>query len=189
MAERTVRADARRNRARLLQVAADAFASGGLGVPLDEIARRAGVGPGTLYRHFPTKEMLFEAVVHERLQNLVDAARALRHADDAGAALFAFVDRLVAEAGPKKDLLDALLGAGVDVHARLAATGAELRDEIHHLLTRAQRQHVVRGDITVADLMALISGLLLALHTSGNHHAADPQRALAVLRDGLRATR
>jgi len=189
MAERTVRADARRNRARLLQAAADAFATGGSGVPLDEIARRAGVGPGTLYRHFPTKEVLFEAVVHDRLQNLVDGARALRHADDAGAALFEFVDRLVAEAGPKKDLLDALVCAGVEVHASLAATGADLRNEIHHLLSRAQRQHTVRGDVTVADLMALISGLLLALHTTGNHHAANPQRALAVLRDGLRVTR
>src|SRR4029453_6912389 len=103
MAERTVRADARRNRARLLQVAAEAFATGGLGVPLDEIARRAGVGPGTLYPHFPAKEALFAAVVHDRLRNLVDAARALRHAGDAGAALFEFVDLLVVEAAPKKD--------------------------------------------------------------------------------------
>jgi AcrR family transcriptional regulator len=189
MVERTVRADARRNRARLLEVAAEAFATGGLTVPLDEIARRAGVGPGTLYRHFPTKETLFEAVVHERLQNLVDAAQALRHADDAGAVLFAFLDRLVTEAGPKKDLVDALVGAGFDVHASLAATAAELRDEIHHLLARAQRQHAVRDDITGDDLMALISGFLFALHASGNRHAANPQRTLAVLRDGLRAPR
>lgn len=182
-----VRADALRNRARLLEVAAEAFASGGSGVPLDEIARRAGVGPGTLYRHFPTKELLFEAVVHDRMRGLVDAARALRQADDAGAALFELVDRLAAEAGPKRDLLDALVGAGVDIRTRLAATGAELRDEIGHLLSRAQRQHTVRRDITLADLMALVSGLLLALHPTGNHRAADPGRALAVLYDGLRA--
>jgi AcrR family transcriptional regulator len=189
MTQRAVRADARRNRARLLQVAAEAFATDGLGVPLDEIARRAGLGPGTLYRHFPTKQALFEAVVHDRLQNLVDAARTLRHADDAGAALFAFADRLVAEAGPKKDLVDALVGTGVDVHARLATTTTDLRDELDHLLTRAQRQHTVRNDVTVADLLALISGLLLALHTTRNRHAANPQRLLAVLRDGLRAPR
>jgi AcrR family transcriptional regulator len=187
MAKRAVRADARRNRARLLQAAADAFATDGLGVPLDEIARRAGVGPGTLYRHFPTKQALFEAVVHDRLQTLVDAARALRHADDAGAALLAFVDRLVAEVGRKKDLVDALVGAGVDVHARLAATATELRGELDHLLTRAQHQHAIRNDITGADLLALIAGLLLALHATPTRHAANPQRALAVLHDGLRA--
>jgi AcrR family transcriptional regulator len=186
--ERAVRADARRNRDRLLQVAAEAFASGGLSVPLDEIARRAGVGPGTLYRHFPTKEALFEAVVHDRLQNLVDLARAQRRARDAGDALFEFLDRLVAEAGPKKDLIDALVGAGVDVHARLATTGGELRAEIRYLLARAQRQHAVRADVTTADLMALVSGLLLALHAGGHRGGADPQRAFAVLRDGLRAT-
>ncbi|GIH19173.1 TetR/AcrR family transcriptional regulator [Rugosimonospora africana] len=189
MAERTVRADARRNRAVLLQAAAEAFATGGLGVPLDEIARRAGVGAGTLYRHFPTKEALFEAVVHDRMQNLIEAAQALRKADDAGPALFELLDRLVAEAGPKKDLVDALVGAQVDVHARLGGMGAQLREEIQHLLTAAQRQHAVRADITVGDLMALISGLLLALHGNGNHHAADPQRMLAVLRDGLSAVR
>jgi AcrR family transcriptional regulator len=170
-------------------VAADAFATSGLGVALDEIARRAGLGPGTLYRHFPTKESLFEAVVHERMQNLVDAARAQRDAADAGAALLAFIDRLAAEAGPKKDLVDALIGTGVDVHTRLAAAGAGLREEIGHLLTRAQHQGAVRADITVADLMALLSGLLLALHTTRNHGAASPQRTLAVLLDGLRVTR
>jgi AcrR family transcriptional regulator len=188
MAERTIRSDARRNRARLLQVAADAFATGGVGVPLDEIARRAGVGPGTLYRHFPTKESLFAAVVQDRLQSLVELARTLGQADDARAALFTFVDQLVATAGPKKDLVDALVGAGVDLQASLSATGDDLRAEMHRLLTRAQHQKTVRDDITVDELMALISGLLLALHSTRNGRAADPQRAIAVLQDGLSCT-
>jgi AcrR family transcriptional regulator len=183
--ERPVRADARRNRARLLQVAAEVFATGGVNVPLDEIARRAGVGPGTLYRHFPTKELLFEAVVHDRLQLLVDAARELRTAEDAEAALFEFVDRLVAEGSPKKDLVDALVGAGVDVRARLATTAADLRAELDHLLARAQRRRQVRADVTAADLMALLSGLLLGRHARPDDKA-DVQRMLAVLRDGLR---
>jgi AcrR family transcriptional regulator len=179
------RADARRNRARLLQVAAEAFATGGHGVPLDEIARRAGLGPGTLYRHFPTKEALFEAVVHERVRHLVDAARELGAADDPGQALTDFLGRLLDEVGPKKDLVDALVGAGVDVRARLASTSAELRDEIERLLVRAQRAHAVRADLTVADLMALLSGLLLGLQTP-HGHAADPQRTLSVIQAGLR---
>jgi AcrR family transcriptional regulator len=184
--DRPLRADARRNRERLLQTAKAAFAEEGLSVSLDEIARRAGVGPGTLYRHFPTKESLFEAVVHERLRGLLDHARALRTDPDAGAALFAFVERLVGEATAKRDLVDALAGAGVDVRTSVAATAADLRGEIGRLLDRGQTSGAVRPDLTIADLMALLSGLLFALR-SGANDQADPGRALAVLHDGLRA--
>ena len=186
MQQRAVRADARRNRARLLEVAMTAFAVGGLSVPLDEIARQAGVGPGTLYRHFPTREALFEAVVQERLELLVDAARLRLDSEPAGAALFAFIEMLVAEAGPKKDLVDALMAAGVDASARLAATATELRTQLHLLLDRAQRAHEVRADLTVADLIALISGILRSQHPSDQPNTADPVRALAVIRDGMR---
>src|SRR5215472_3500974 len=72
-----LRADAQRNRARVLQAARRAFAAEGVSVPLDEIARRAGVGAGTVYRHFPSKEALFEAVVHDRLRQLTEEGRAL----------------------------------------------------------------------------------------------------------------
>jgi AcrR family transcriptional regulator len=187
MPKPAVRADARRNRARLLEVAADAFAVGGLSVPLDEVARRAGVGPGTLYRHFPTREALFEAVVQQRLQDLLDAARERRDASPAGAALFEFIELLVAQAGPKKDLVDALTGAGIDVRARLASTAGELRTELGQLLSRAQRADDVRSDVTVADLMALISGILQSQHT-GAPDAADAGRALAIVRDGMATT-
>ena len=77
---RPLRADARRNRERILAAATAAFAAEGLSVPLDEIARRAGVGPGTLYRHFPAKETLWEAVLHDRLRRLADEAEALHDA-------------------------------------------------------------------------------------------------------------
>ena len=184
--EKPLRADARRNRERLLQSAQTAFADDGLSVPLDEIARRAGVGPGTLYRHFPTKEALIEAVVHERLRNLATHARDLRAAADAGAALAGFVERLVTEAAAKQDLVAALSGAGVDVRTAIAATAADLRTEIGHLLARAQRERAVRPDLEIADLMALLSGVLLALRSPA-HDRADPRRTLAVLLDGLRA--
>ena len=71
--ERPMRADAARNRARVLEVAYETFAADGLSVPIDEIARRAGVGAGTVYRHFATKEALFHAVVKDRMQHLVDS--------------------------------------------------------------------------------------------------------------------
>jgi AcrR family transcriptional regulator len=182
-----LRADARRNRDRLLEAARTAFAAQGLSVPLDEIARRAGVGPGTLYRHFPAKEALFEAVLHDRIQRLADEARALRSAPDAGAALLGFIDRLIAEAALKRDLVDALASVGAELNAGLAETGAQLRSEIRDLLVRAQRQGAIRDDIGIADLMAIIAGMLFALQRRSGDQA-DPRRAVAVLRDGLRAT-
>ncbi|WP_322767537.1 helix-turn-helix domain-containing protein [Frankia sp. Cr1] len=183
---RPLRADARRNRDRLLQVAREAFAAEGSSVSLDEIARRAGVGPGTLYRHFPTKEALFEAIVHERLRCLLDEARALGRADDPGAALFAIIDRIVADGTAKADLVDALAGAGVEVRTTVAATAADFQREIGHILARAQDDGSVRGDIGITDLMTVVGGVLLALRHPANK-GADPRRVLAILRDGLRA--
>ena len=107
---------------RILAAATAVFAADGLPVPLDEIARRAGVGAGTLYRHFPAKEALWEAVLLGRLQRLADEAEALHRvsdpsasdpsASDPGEALLGFIDRLVAEAAPKRDLADALASPG-----------------------------------------------------------------------------
>nr|MDT0664640.1 helix-turn-helix domain-containing protein [Micromonospora sp. DSM 115978] len=171
--ERPIRADARRNRARLLQVAREAFAADGLSVSLDEIARRAGVGPGTLYRHFPTKESLFQAVVDERLQPLLAQARAARQAADPGAALFAVTAQLVSDAATKADLIDAIASADAEMRSTVAATTAGLRDELGHLLARAQAADAVRDDVSIADLMAVLSGVLLALRHRGND-GADP---------------
>lgn len=184
---RPLRSDARRNRERLLAVARESFAADGLSVSLDEIARRAGVGPGTLYRHFPTKEALFEAVVHQRLLRLLEDARTLRRAPDPGTALFGFLEQLIGEAAPKMDLIQALERSGVDVRTTVATTGAELRSEVGHLLVRAQRHGTVRQDITPDDLMALLSGLLHVLGPRSTHHA-DPGRTLSVLLAGLRPT-
>jgi AcrR family transcriptional regulator len=151
-----LRADARRNRERVLDVARTAFGSEGLSVPLDEIARRAGVGPGTLHRHFPTKEALFEAVVHDRLRRLADEGTALRDSGDPGAAFFGSIERLAAEAAPKRDLFDALASAGVEVGATVKAAADDLRAVIAGLLDQAQRAGAVRADIGTADLMALL---------------------------------
>jgi AcrR family transcriptional regulator len=182
---RPLRADARRNRERILAAATAAFAADGLSVPLDEIARRAGVGPGTLYRHFPAKETLWEAVLHDRLQQLADEAEALHRATDPGEALLGFIDRLVAEAAPKRDLADALASAGTDVSATLAGTAARLREALGALLAAAQRSGSIRGDIGLAELMAILSGILFALRGRAADQP-DPHRAVAVLRDGLR---
>ena len=181
-----LRSDARRNRERLLEAAMAAFADDGLAVPLDEIARRAGVGPGTLYRHFPAKEALFEAVLQDRLQCLADEAGALRDAPDPGAALLGFVDRLIAEAALKRDLVDALASAGAELGAGLAETGAQIRGGMRDLLVRAQASGAIRDDIGVDDLMTIVASMMFALRRRGAL-ASDPHRAVSVLRDGLLA--
>jgi AcrR family transcriptional regulator len=180
---RPLRADARHNRERLLDAARAAFASDGLSVPLDEIARRAGVGPGTLYRHFPAKEALIEAVVHDRLRRLAAEGAALCEAGDPGAAFFAFIERLAAEAGPKRDLFDALASAGVEAGPVVTAAAGELRAQIACLLARAQRADAVRADIGSAELTALLSGIFFAMRP---RPGTDQSLVLSVFRDGLR---
>ncbi|MFD7924223.1 TetR/AcrR family transcriptional regulator [Streptomyces sp. NPDC059740] len=181
-----MRADARRNRARVLTAAREAFARDGLFVPFDEIARRAGVGPGTLYRHFPTKEALFDAVLLDRVQSLSERVRELSQAPVAGAAFFEAVSLLLSESAAKKDLLDALAGAGIDVSASLTEANRDLWAALAHLLTRAQDAGAVRADLGVEDLAVLLRALFLA----GQREpvgTASQERVIAVVRDGLRA--
>ena len=180
---RPLRADARRNRQRVLDAARSAFAADGLSVPLDEIAKRAGVGPGTLYRHFPVREALIQAVVQDRLRRLAGEGAALRDALDPGAAFFAFIDRLAAEAGPKRDLFDALASAGVEAGPAVMAAVTDLQAQITELLTRAQQAGAVRPDIGRAEFTALLSGLLFAVRP---RPGTDRALLLAVFRDGLR---
>src|SRR5262249_36623199 len=94
---RPLRADAERNRQPVLEVAQAVFASEGLAVPIDEIARRAGLGVGTLYRHFATKEALYEAILVNRMQALVEEARAAAGAEDPGEAFFEIIGRFIEE--------------------------------------------------------------------------------------------
>jgi AcrR family transcriptional regulator len=178
-AGRPLRADAVRNREKVLRAARDAFAESGYGVPLDEIATRAGVGPGTVYRHFPTKEALFEAVVTARVQDLVADARARADSADPGAAFFGFLGRIAAESAAKRDLPDAISIAG--------SLREDLFAALDLLLRRAQQAGAVRVDVRTPDLIVLFKGLF-----AGLADISDPaQRDLvfAVLADGLRPPR
>src|SRR5580693_1548480 len=98
---RPMRSDAVKNRQRILQAAEEIFATEGLSVPIDTVAERAGVGVGTLYRHFPTKEALFEAIVMARLDILLEIAKSYAAADDPGAALFSFLGEFATQASAK----------------------------------------------------------------------------------------
>ena len=174
---RPLRADAARNREKVLQAARQAFAESGYGVPLDEIASRAGVGPGTVYRHFPSKEALFEAVVTARITDLVSDARARADADDPGEAFFGFLARIAGEAAAKRDLPDAISVAG--------SLREDLFAALDLLLRRAQQAGAVRAGIVTSDLIVLLKGMFAAL--AGSADPALHERVFAVLADGLRA--
>lgn len=181
-----LRADAQRNRARVLAAAEAAFFEEGVSVPLDEIARRAGVGPGTVYRHFPNKEVLFEAVYVGRVERLTERARELADSDDPGGVFFGFVAHMVNEGSDKRVLVDAMIGAGIDVSSVARSVTDGLRVSIGELLTRAQAVGVVRSDVGVWDIMRLVAGMAMTAHLSGTD-ARGSDRALAVVCDGLRA--
>jgi len=174
---RPLRADAARNREKVLQAARQAFAESGYGVPLDEIASRAGVGPGTVYRHFPSKEALFEAVVTARITDLVSDARARADADDPGEAFFGFLARIAGEAAAKRDLPDAISVTGSPREDLFAA--------LDLLLRRAQQAGAVRAGIVTSDLIVLLKGMFAGL--AGSTDPAVHERVFAVLDDGLRA--
>jgi AcrR family transcriptional regulator len=133
------RADARRNRARLLQVAEDVFATRGIGASTEEIARGAGVGIGTLFRHFPTKEALLEAVLVARLRQLAEQAQQLTSADDPGASFETFFRDVIADARNRLTMVDAPALAGIDLTHAAADAKRDLNVALGELLARAPR--------------------------------------------------
>jgi AcrR family transcriptional regulator len=176
-----MRADARRNRAKVLAAAEEAFAADGLAVPLDDIARLAGVGAGTVYRHFPSKEALFQAVVLERIEQFAEEARKLATAEDPGAAFVDYFVRVIKQASLNRAICDAL--AESSGHAFKAGAGSEFREALAELLTRAQAAGAVRPDIDGDDLRALIVGCLAV-----ERYAPGSRHLVRVVVDGLKAT-
>ncbi|WP_433469031.1 TetR/AcrR family transcriptional regulator [Spirillospora sp. CA-128828] len=182
MSDRPRRADARRNRERILQAAFEAFAADGRLVPLDDIARRAGVGAGTVYRNFATKEALFQAVVVDRIERIVNEAQALVGADDPADAFYGFLNWVVERAMFNHALCDALA-------ADLRTFDACGMDEqftaaLDALLRRAQAAGSVRPDVTVQDVRALMVGAMLMERQS--RPDGRPGRMTALACDALR---
>ena len=181
---RPLRADAQRNRARLLEAAEAVFAAEGISVPVDLIAEKAGVGVGTLYRHFPTKEKLFEAILIGRIDEIVEDARARVDSADPGAAFFAFLAHLVEESASKRDLIQALMGAGVQIELAVADSKRNLEEAVSRLIEVAQRAGAVRDDVSSAVVLSLVGATCIAAdHPQGS---AMPQAILAIICDGLR---
>lgn len=183
--ERPLRKDAARNRARVLDAAHECVADKGVTVSTEEIARCAGVGIGTVFRHFPTKESLLEAVFAERLARFVAEAN---HTAGGGkaphTALFAVLRRAVDTYATKHAIGDALSAAGVDAGPIMSQAGSTLRHVLGGLLTDAQAAGTVRTDVTVDDLLALLVGTTRAAEYAGG--AGARERLLTVVLDGLK---
>ncbi|MFI7080402.1 TetR/AcrR family transcriptional regulator [Micromonospora sp. NPDC049903] len=185
---RPLRADARRNRTRILDAADAVFAVKGPTASTEEIAQRAEVAIGTVFRHFPTKEALVEAVFVGRLDALAGQARSLAGAADPGAAFFAFLTEAVRQSTIKHTFADALADAGVDLRAHEGAVAEATRDlqqSIGELLGRAQQAARVRVDIDVRTLIALIAGAAHAIGYASQDPAIE-SGVLSVTFDGLR---
>lgn len=181
------RADARRNRARILDVAFAAFAREGLGVSIQEIARRAGVSTGTVSRHFPTKDDLYTAIVLDRAERLVATARTLAEHELPGPAFYKFIEVMALEGTGNRGMADALAGAGFDVQAAAAGADQDLIGAWGALLTGAQAAGDVRADITIDDVKALVVSCCTFRE---DHDPGQPtvRRLLSVITAGLRPT-
>jgi AcrR family transcriptional regulator len=183
---RPLRADALRNRARVLEAAEVVFAEQGISVPVDVIAEKAGVGVGTLYRHFPTKEKLFEAVLVDRMIDIAADARARLDAEDPGAAFFGFLAHLVEQSASKRDLILALSGAGIEFEVACAEAKVELTAAVSELLGVAQRAGAVRPDVSSEVVLSLIGATCMA--TEQHPITVSSMDILTVVCDGLRAS-
>jgi AcrR family transcriptional regulator len=175
------RSDARRNRALLIAAARDLYAERGVDAPLDDIARRAGVGNATLYRHFSDRTELIEAVFQDALTPILHSARQCREHTDAWHGLTAYLDRVFALLAADRGAGD-LLTTDIQGVPTLDALREENRRTLDTLLRRGQEQHTIRADLTLEDLLFLLAAL-------GRAAPAAPgswRRHLALLLDGLR---
>lgn len=154
---RPLRVDAQRNRARVVEAADELFAAEGLSVSVAQIARRAGVGTGTVSRHFPTKELLFEAILQQRMDALVAKADDLLTQADPGAGFFEFFDATVKVGGSSRGFAERLASVAADSRTLTDRMSADvLCERLDQLLRRAQASGTVRRDVDLLDVEALL---------------------------------
>jgi AcrR family transcriptional regulator len=181
---RKPRADSARNRQRLIDAAKAGFTDVGLTVSLEEIARRAGVGIGTLYRHFPTREAVVEAVYRREVEHLAEAVPQLLRTSPAGEALHKWMHLFVDYIATKR-IIAPSLGAAANRTSTLHASSVELiTNAISTLVKRAIASGDVRKDIDASDLLRAMVGV-----SYGNPQAgweASARRLINLLMDGLR---
>lgn len=170
----------------MLEAAEAVFSRAGVEASTEEVAREAGVGIGTVFRHFPTKEALLEALLVLRVTQVAEATERVVARDDTASGLEALTREILRQAAGKRAYAEALANAGRPQSQELVEAQQRAHAALDQLLHRAQRQHEVRDDIQTDDFVALVIG-----HVEAAEHAGwDPtlrDRTLRVLFDGLRA--
>ncbi len=189
--DRPLRADAVRNRTKILAAAAATFAESGTDASLEEIARRADVGIGTLYRHFPTRAALIEHVYRSRVDELCATAPELLEHLAPLRALEEWVLSFTAYVGQKRGMVAALRAAlGEEPTTVFTDTHDKLSAATTLLLDAARREGAIRGDIEPMDLLRAVSGVCMAGADSGQGDPAEKaeqtRRMLGLVLDGLR---
>jgi AcrR family transcriptional regulator len=177
-----LRADARLNRARILEAASAVFAEKGRTASTEEVAARAGVAIGTVFRHFPTKDALLREIMKDVLLRLWREAESLRISGDPGTSLHIFFRHVVDQAAHTKTVVD-LLAAG-DLGFAVGDTASLLHREVHALLLRAQQAGTVRANVRTDEVLALLASMCMgALH--GGWTDDLRRRAISIVFDGL----
>jgi AcrR family transcriptional regulator len=178
---RPQRADARRNYERVLAAAKEVLGELGVTAPLDEIARRAGVGNATMYRHFPSRRELVIAVYADEVTALCELGQSLLTGSPPADALFTWLHAFITHVAAKRDLP---LAIPDDTTGQRSALYRQWHDTMRAtasaLLARAQDAGAIRGDLDVADLLAAATGIAQAAADDG-----QASRLLAIVRDGL----
>lgn len=178
-----LRADARRNREKLIEVAALAFSEQGAAASLEDIARRAGVGIGTLYRHFPTREHLVEVVYRRELEILATAARDLVREEEPAKAVEEWMNRFVSYMAAKRGMANSLKLLFTS-NSALFAEGSKLLHAFEELLDNAVKADAVKGDIAGADVLNALFGIYSI--PEGPDWRDRAHRIVRLVMDGLR---
>lgn len=182
--DRPLRADAARNREKLLDAAVSVFAEQGSDAPLDAVAKRAGVGIGTLYRHFPTRDALVEAAYRAEVTHLADAAPELLADHPPDEALALWLDRFVEYAAAKQGMKAALHAMSATRENFFAGTKVQLTDALRTLLDAAHEAGTIRDDVEPADIMRATSAIWAM--TDDADWQRNARKLLGLLMDGLR---
>jgi AcrR family transcriptional regulator len=179
-----LRVDAERNRARLLEAARAAFASGQASVTLEQVARDADVGIGTLYRHFPTREALVEALYRKELADLCASAGDLLEALAPDRALRAWMDRFAGYVRAKREMADALRAVFAAGSVTVSLAREQLTAAVQTILDAGIAAGTLRDDVRAEDIVATIVGMFTATSLAGGHEQLE--RMLDLLMDAVR---
>jgi len=184
-AGRPLRRDAERNRRRILDAARDVFADRGFAATLDDVAHAAGLGVGTVYRRFPDKDALVEALFEERITGLVELAEQAASAEDAWDGLAGFLEAASRLMATDRGLRQAVMSPH---HGRagVAVARSQLAPRVDGLLRRAHESGQLRPDVAASDVVTTLEAVQVAAEIGGTAHPEHWHRLFAVLLDGLR---